>query len=1289
MASRPKRRRIRHEFDSDELPPDLEDRPEVLEILQLHWDAIRSWRYTTSKVMYQYNFRMVGRPLLEIKRDIEEICDGMNVAFRMNYGYGFVMYDEELDRYSYFHASPNKFTVLPQPITIPSRARFNEFVRNLPLEESDDFTNLQRPNTKTRIVLVTNLTFFIYKLDFVLIGCPGELPPFLTTSRQIIAMNKDRNGKLFRDNFCAFRCAALALDCPRSELKKKGEEMASLFSKKYRIDVSEGVKLKDLKKVEECFQVSFIVYEKEECGTVTLLRHGASVGTKVYVNLYQNHFSFIKNIESFSENFLCSKCEKMFHHNRQLREHACFSGPKEIFPGGMYKNKMTVFDDLWEFGVFIEPERRFYPYRVVFDFEAMLVKQSLPDDTPKVHWESSHVPLSVAFTSNVPGFESPAVIVSKGDPDLLVQSMIDYLSRMQDQAFSLLLHSYENEFKQMEELISERDEIDPCKKETRLDFTYKRFIQWAKQLIIIGFNSGKYDLNLIKKYLIKRLDGVNVVKRGNVFMMISTPEFRFLDISLYLAPGFSYASYLKAFQCKEQKGFFCYEYVDDYSKLAETSLPPHEKFYSHLKNENISDEEYAWCQRVWKENNMQTLSDFLKFYNICDVVPFISALEKQVKLFQTLGIDIFKDAISIPGVTSRYLFGNIEPMITVLGEKQKDIQNLIRNNLVGGPSIIIARYHAVGETKIRHRKFGDAALTVRKIVGYDANALYLWALSRKMPCWFPVVWKPGFEGIFKGVRTSPYFGYKAYRWLKWIEHERGIKIRHQFNGGEVRVGTRRIPVDGFFRDETGGTIFQFHGCRSHGHNCVVGLRNPDREAKLEKTKTVTSYLERLGFRLVVVYECEFDAMCESNESLKNFIASLDKPLSITPMSFKTILKRVCEGKFFGFIECDIHTPDHLKEKFSEMPPIFKNTFVSREDIGPFMRKFAEENGIMSQPRKLLIGSYFGQKILLSTDLIRWYIEHGLIVTKIYQCIEYIPRACFEPFAQMVSDSRRKGDRDPNCAILAQTYKLMGNASYGKTIENPSNYSHITYASGSSVSSKTNSPLFRSCVEVDDDFFEISCFPEKITWSQPVQIGFSVYCSAKLRMLQFYYDCLQKYLRENTWEFIETDTDSLYICLASDLDSCLTPELRSQFYKEYSSWFPSVACDEHQDEFIRDPTHFQKDRPCCLEKYRYSLRTPGLFKVEYEGTGFVGLCSKTYCCDNPQKLACKGLRKDSVKFSDYKQVLETGVAGGGVNRGFMSKNGGVMTYSQTRNALSYFYAKRIVLDDGVTTLPLNL
>ena len=27
---------------------------------------------------------------------------------------------------------------------------------------------------------------------------------------------------------------------------------------------------------------------------------------------------------------------------------------------------------------------------------------------------------------------------------------------------------------------------------------------------------------------------------------------------------------------------------------------------------------------------------------------------------------------------------------------------------------------------------------------------------------------------------------------------------------------------------------------------------------------------------------------------------------------------------FGFVECDIEVPDHLKDYFSEMTPIFKN-----------------------------------------------------------------------------------------------------------------------------------------------------------------------------------------------------------------------------------------------------------------------------------------------------------------------------------------------------------------------------
>ncbi|KAK3737997.1 hypothetical protein QZH41_009635, partial [Actinostola sp. cb2023] len=48
-----------------------------------------------------------------------------------------------------------------------------------------------------------------------------------------------------------------------------------------------------------------------------------------------------------------------------------------------------------------------------------------------------------------------------------------------------------------------------------------------------------------------------------------------------------------------------------------------------------------------------------------------------------------------------------------------------------------------------------------------------------------------------------------------------------------------------------------------------------------------------------------------------------------------------------------------------MCPIFKNTEISRDDIGEYMREFAEENDIMPKPRRSLIGSLKGEKILLA------------------------------------------------------------------------------------------------------------------------------------------------------------------------------------------------------------------------------------------------------------------------------------------------------------------------------------
>ena len=98
-----------------------------------------------------------------------------------------------------------------------------------------------------------------------------------------------------------------------------------------------------------------------------------------------------------------------------------------------------------------------------------------------------------------------------------------------------------------------------------------------------------------------------------------------------------------------------------------------------------------------------------------------------------------------------------------------------------------------------------------------------------------------------------------------------------------------------------------------------------------------------------------------------------------------------------------------------------------------MQDYANEHNIKDIPRRLLIGSYFGKKIGLSTPLLKWYLNHGLVITHIYTVVEYIPNAAFNSFMTQVTQARLDGDSDNDKALIAETMKLIGNSSYGKLI----------------------------------------------------------------------------------------------------------------------------------------------------------------------------------------------------------------------------------------------------------------
>ena len=59
-----------------------------------------------------------------------------------------------------------------------------------------------------------------------------------------------------------------------------------------------------------------------------------------------------------------------------------------------------------------------------------------------------------------------------------------------------------------------------------------------------------------------------------------------------------------------QKGVYSYEYLDDWEKWNETSLPEKEDFYRHLNMEDITDADWAHTKRVSKDFEIKNLGEY-------------------------------------------------------------------------------------------------------------------------------------------------------------------------------------------------------------------------------------------------------------------------------------------------------------------------------------------------------------------------------------------------------------------------------------------------------------------------------------------------------------------------------------------------------------------------------------------------------------------------------------------------------------------------------------------------------
>ena len=506
----------------------------------------------------------------------------------------------------------------------------------------------------------------------------------------------------------------------------------------------------------------------------------------------------------------------------------------------------------------------------------------------------------------------------------------------------------------------------------------------------------------------------------------------------------------------------------------------------------------------------------------------LEAMQKMIGFYHQKEIDMLKLGCTLPNLANICLHKSTDSKFYPFTESDKDLLEKIREDMVGGPSIVFTHKAVVDETFIR-----KSTNLCKSNVGIDASQLNPYSMCQPMPTGLYTRWNYDSESqkFMPQQNKTRSFEKIVLSYFQQTRPECRIE-RNVTTGRQKKIDC--FSVDGICNHCN--TVFEAMGC--YFHYC------PCQESPKKKTKCAKNISNRKDTKLLKCGSAIGGNYMEPMRQKKNHLQT-NFPYQL-PLSEERLMQEIKSRTLFGYVQCDLKVPEHMKAYLANFPPIFKNTVVSRNDIGVLMKEYGEKEGIMSQPRRMLISSFHLKNGTFITPLLLYYLHLGLECTKIHRFVQYTPKKCFSSIVQSAVNARRQGDENPNSSVVAETTKLLANRSYGYQIMDRSRHTVTKYLNDQKIHSAINNKLFKRLNFITDQLYEVELAKSEIEHREPIIVGFFILQYAKLRMLELYYNFFKKFCDTEKYEELEMDTDSLFFALSEEnLEDTMLPEKRNE------------------------------------------------------------------------------------------------------------------------------------------------